>query len=120
MSQKFDIERARAETPGIDRVVHLNNCGAGLMPSAVLDAVIAHLRLEAEIGGYEAEDKAEAEIEHCYDAVAALLNCHRDEIAVVENATVGDLNPMASMSRCVVIPCASHRTSTTMRPISRG
>ncbi len=89
MSQKIDIERARAETPGVDRVVHLNNCGAGLMPSAVLDAVIGHLRLEADIGGYEAEDKVEAEIEHCYDAVAALLNCHRDEIAVVENATVG-------------------------------
>ena len=84
----MDMDRIRAETPGAERIVHLNNCGAGLMPQPVLDAVIDHLRLEAEIGGYEAEDAAADALAHTYDAVSQLLNCHGDEIAVVENATV--------------------------------
>ncbi len=89
MSHGIDLERARAETPGVGHVVHLNNCGAGLMPTPVLAAVTDHLRLEAEIGGYEAHAAREAEVEAGYDSIAAMLNCARDEIAVVENATVG-------------------------------
>jgi cysteine desulfurase / selenocysteine lyase len=45
----FDVERARREMPGVARVAHLNNAGAALPPSTVTDAVISHLRLEAEI-----------------------------------------------------------------------
>lgn len=85
----IDIERIRGDTPGVDHVVHLNNCGAGLMPRPVLEALTGHLTLEAEIGGYEAAERAAAAIEHCYDALASMLNCPREEIAVVENATVG-------------------------------
>jgi selenocysteine lyase/cysteine desulfurase len=88
MSKTIDLDRARAETPGAGRVVHLNNCGAGLMPAPVLDAVVAHLRLEAEIGGYEAAAEANAAVERSYDAIAEMLNCTREEIAIVENATV--------------------------------
>jgi selenocysteine lyase/cysteine desulfurase len=84
----MDIEKIRAETPGAERVVHLNNCGAGLMPQPVLDAVISHLRLEAETGGYEAEAAAADALANTYGALSRLLNCHTDEIAVVENATV--------------------------------
>ncbi len=84
----IDLERIRAETPGVGKVIHLNNCGAGLMPAPVLDCLTEHLRLEAEIGGYEAEDAALPQTEHSYDAIARMLNCHRDEIAIVENATV--------------------------------
>ncbi len=84
----MDIEKIRAETPGVERVVHLNNCGAGLMPQPVLDAVISHLRLEAETGGYEAEAAAADALANTYGALSRLLNCHTDEIAVVENATV--------------------------------
>lgn len=89
MTKSIDVARARAETPGVAHVAHLNNCGAGLMPAPVIDSVLSHLRLETEIGGYEAEERAETQVEHCYDAIAALLDCHRDEVAVVENATVG-------------------------------
>src|SRR2546423_12956464 len=49
----FDVARARRDTPGSNRVAHLNNAGAALPPSAVTEAVITHLRLEAEIGGGE-------------------------------------------------------------------
>jgi cysteine desulfurase / selenocysteine lyase len=84
----MDIDRIRADTPGVERVVHLNNCGAGLMPQPVLDAVINHLRLEAGIGGYEAEHDAADALANTYGALSRLLNCQTDEIAVMENATV--------------------------------
>lgn len=83
----FDLQRAREDTPGCDHVLHFNNAGAALMPRPVLDATIAHLQLEAQIGGYEAADRAHDAIEHTYDAVATLINCSRDEVAIIENAT---------------------------------
>ena len=58
------------------------------MPQPVLDAVIDHFRLEAEIGGYEAEDAAVVALSNAYGALSRLLNCQADDIAVVENATV--------------------------------
>jgi cysteine desulfurase/selenocysteine lyase len=83
----FDLQRARQDTPGCAHVLHFNNAGSSLMPQPVLDATIKHLQLEAQIGGYEAFDKANDAIEHTYDAAAALIGCSRDEIAVLENAT---------------------------------
>ena len=83
----IDVARARAETPGCREVLHLNNAGASLMTTGVLEATVGHLRLEAEIGGYEAADAHEAELERVYDAAARLLNSEPDEIAFVENAT---------------------------------
>ncbi len=83
----FDIQRARQETPGCAHVLHFNNAGSSLMPQPVLDATIAHLQLEAHIGGYEAKEQASDLIEHTYDAAATLIGCERDEIAIIENAT---------------------------------
>jgi selenocysteine lyase/cysteine desulfurase len=57
------------------------------MPQPVLDATVAHLQLEARIGGYEAAAQASDSIEHVYDAVATLIHCSRGEVAIVENAT---------------------------------
>ena len=59
------------------------------MPKSVLQSQVDHLELEAAIGGYEAANKKHDAIEAVYDSVARLINCHRDEVAVVENATVG-------------------------------
>ncbi|MEO7020027.1 MAG: aminotransferase class V-fold PLP-dependent enzyme [Ktedonobacteraceae bacterium] len=83
----FDLQRARQETPGCEHVLHFNNAGSALPPQAVLDATIAHLQLEAQIGGYEAADQAREAIRHTYDAVARLIGCSREEIALVESAT---------------------------------
>lgn len=83
----IDLNRARRETPGCNTVAHFNNAGAGLMPAPVLDATIGHLRLEAEIGGYEAHDRQSAALDDLYDSAATLLNCRASEIAFVENAT---------------------------------
>jgi len=57
------------------------------MPSPVLNALTGHLELEANIGGYEAAAHAADALEHTYDAIARLISCHRDEVAVIENAT---------------------------------
>lgn len=83
----FDLQRARQETPGCAHVLHFNNAGSALPPQCVLDATIAHLQLEARIGGYEAAEEARESIHHTYDAVARLLDCSREEIALMESAT---------------------------------
>ncbi|MEV6808029.1 aminotransferase class V-fold PLP-dependent enzyme [Streptomyces sp. NPDC051132] len=83
----IDVERVRQETAGVARVVHLNNAGAALPPRPVVDAVVGHLRLEEQIGGYEAAAAQAARIEGTYDSLARLIGAGRDDIAVVENAT---------------------------------
>jgi cysteine desulfurase/selenocysteine lyase len=87
MGEAFDVERARRDTPGCEGVVHFNNAGAALMPRPVSDAMLRHLEREAAIGGYEAAAEAADAVEHTYVAIARLLNCARDEVAIVENAT---------------------------------
>jgi len=88
MNHAIDIERARADTPGCENVLHFNNAGASLMPQSVLDAQVAYLRLEAAIGGYEAAAQEQERIEGVYESAARLIHANPDEIAIVENATV--------------------------------
>lgn len=83
----IDVARARRETPGCGHVLHFNNAGAALMPQPVLDATVDYLKLEAEIGGYEAAAREAAAVERVYGAAAELLGCAPDEIAFVETAT---------------------------------
>ncbi len=85
--ESIDVEKVRAETPGIKNRIHFNNAGAALQPQRVVDAVISHIRLEAEIGGYEAEEANHDKIEQLYPRVAKLINCQPEEIAFIENAT---------------------------------
>src|SRR5690606_5251362 len=92
-----DLERWRADTPGVaSGVIHLNNAGASLMPRPVLDAVRAHLELEARIGGYEAADAARAEIAAAYGSVARLVGAAPRNIAMVENAPVAFFQALAA------------------------
>ncbi|WP_025899249.1 aminotransferase class V-fold PLP-dependent enzyme [Sneathiella glossodoripedis] len=85
----FNLETIRRDTPGTQSVIHLNNAGSALMPSAVHSAVLEHLDLELKIGGYEAHARAMPAFERTYDAIAELINSDRSEIALVENATAG-------------------------------
>lgn len=84
----MDIERLRAETPGAEHRIHLNNAGAALMPQLVLETVKDHLDLEARIGGYEARARESDRIASAYGSVARLVGAQAREIAFVENATV--------------------------------
>ena len=83
----IDVARARTETPGCANVVHLNHAGASLMPASVADAVVDWVREEEMTGGYETARRRQDHLENFYDATASLLNCRRDEVAFIENAT---------------------------------
>lgn len=83
----LDLARIRAETPGCARVLHLNAAGSSLPSRRTLDATLDHLKLEAEIGGYEAADQARDALDGFYPSVARLIGAEESEIGFVENAT---------------------------------
>jgi cysteine desulfurase / selenocysteine lyase len=83
----IDLNAVREDTPGAAERIHFNNAGASLMPRPVIDAVTAHLGLEARIGGYEAADVEQERINAVYQSAAQLINCESSEIALLENAT---------------------------------
>jgi len=83
----IDVDAVRADTPGTQNVLHFNNAGAALPPRPVLAAQTGHLEREAAIGGYEAAAEAAEQIDRTYDAIARMLGCTAEEIALVENAT---------------------------------
>lgn len=83
----INLSLARADTPGVKHVAHLNNAGASLPPKPVIDAVTDHLLLESELGPYEAAERAQAAVERGRGAVAELIDCHGDELAMFESAT---------------------------------
>jgi cysteine desulfurase/selenocysteine lyase len=85
----FDLAHLRRETPGVENRIHFNNAGAALPPQPVVETMIAHLRREAAIGGYEAEDEAGGRIAAIRGSIARLLNADPAEVALVENATIG-------------------------------
>jgi len=83
----IDLAVLRADTPGCASVTHLNNAGSALPPRVVTDTVVAHVRREEEIGGYEAHAEAADRVAAVYDSVARLVNAPRERVALVESAT---------------------------------
>src|SRR5216683_4426297 len=90
------LKQWREETPGCANHIHLNNASAGLMPRPVLDAIVGHLNREANCGGYESADDAEAAKSEAYDNVAKLLGAQPRNVAVVENSTVAFFQALAA------------------------
>ncbi len=56
-----------------------------------------HLRLEEEIGGYEAADEARERIEAAYASIAALVGGDPSQVAMVEHATAGFVAALSSV-----------------------
>lgn len=83
----LDLARARADTPGVNHIAHLNNAGASLAPTPVVEAVVGHVRLESEVGPYEAAERSQVAIDRAHAAVGALLNCDSHEVAMFDSAT---------------------------------
>lgn len=84
----IDVLGARADTPSTARAVHLNAAGASPPPASVLRAQIAHLELEAEVGGYAAAAAAAEAEERVYASVARLLNAASpSEIALLDSSS---------------------------------
>ena len=84
---EFPLDQVRRDTPGVNEVIHFNNCGSALPPTCVVEAVINHVQREATIGGYEAEDEAQDRLNAVYTSTAELINAKPSEVAIVENAT---------------------------------
>jgi selenocysteine lyase/cysteine desulfurase len=93
----FDPTPWRRDTPAASAGrIHLNNAGASLMPLPVIDAVADHLKLETQLGGYEAADAARSDIAAAYDDVGRLIAAPARNIAIVENATVAFAQALSS------------------------
>ncbi len=58
------------------------------MPQSVVDAVVGHTLLEAQIGGYEAQARQADALDRVYRLVANHIGASAREIALMENATV--------------------------------
>ena len=82
------------------RHIHFNNAGDSPSPPAVTNAVIRHMELEAEVGGYRAAELKSADVDRVYESAAQLIGAGKDkdggeyynpkeEIALVEISTVG-------------------------------
>jgi Selenocysteine lyase len=87
--ESTELARWRADTPGCERVVHLNNAGASLAPRPVREAIRAHLDLEDAIGGYEAAEARADAVAEAMDRVGRVLGAHRRNIALAQNSTAG-------------------------------
>ncbi|MCP2311340.1 aminotransferase class V-fold PLP-dependent enzyme [Kitasatospora paracochleata] len=83
----LDLAALRADTPGCESVIHFNNAGCGLLARPVLAAMLDHLRLEAEIGGYEASAARAAEVADFHASVAELIGAGARNIAFAGSAT---------------------------------
>src|SRR5689334_23309471 len=90
------LTRWRAETPGCAYRNHLNNAGASLMPMPVIQAINDHIRLESEIGGYEAEAAREDQIASVYEEIGAIVGAPARNMAIVANATDGFTRSMSA------------------------
>lgn len=85
----IDVDAVRRETPGCAFVNHLNNAGAGLQPSVVVETVADYLQAEALGGGYETATERVGELESVYTRASALLGGKPENWAFVESATRG-------------------------------
>jgi selenocysteine lyase/cysteine desulfurase len=77
----FDVAAARAATPGCADRAFLLSAGSSLPTQATLDAVIGHLRREAEVGGYRAADEAHGVLQRGRADLAALVGGQPSEIS---------------------------------------
>lgn len=83
----LNLQQLRNDTPGVQHRIHLNNAGAALPPKPVLEAAQLHLKLEAEIGGYEAAALAREDSIGFYESVGQLLRAQPGHIAWSCSAT---------------------------------
>jgi selenocysteine lyase/cysteine desulfurase len=96
-SNPLDVNRLRAETPGVAFGNHLNNAGSSLPPAPVHNAIRDYLKAELEMGGYEAAAAHPGAIRQAYDSVEALLGATSGSVAFVENATVAFSQALSSI-----------------------
>lgn len=77
----------RAETPASADQVFLDSAGSSLPPLRVVRAMEAHLRREAEVGGYRAAEERASELRGVRSSLGRLLGCRADDVALADSAT---------------------------------
>ena len=82
-----DVAGLRAHTPGCAELAFFDSAGAALVPRQVTEAMVAHLELEARVGGYEAMDLAQDQLEEGMAQVAGLIGAAPEEVVFFEGAS---------------------------------
>jgi pyridoxal 5-phosphate dependent beta-lyase len=82
-----DVWAAWREARPPSTLLHLDAAAVGRSSTATLEATAAHARLEAELGGYVAEDHVAPQLAHLRRDVAGLLGTDAEGVASVESAT---------------------------------
>jgi selenocysteine lyase/cysteine desulfurase len=83
----IDLDVARAETPGCADTVFLDSAGSSLPTTRTVEAVVAHLRREARVGGYRAAAERDADLSGIPGTIGRLLGCDPDLVALTDSAT---------------------------------
>ncbi|MET3961495.1 selenocysteine lyase/cysteine desulfurase [Marmoricola sp. OAE513] len=83
----IDVAAEQDLTPGSRDQVFLDSAGSSLPPRPVVDAVVAHVRREAEVGGYLAAEERAEDLVGLPEAVGELLHCSPDSLAFTDSAT---------------------------------
>ena len=83
----IDLAAERALTPGCTSQAFLDSAGSSLPTTDVVDTVVAHLRREAEVGGYRAAAERAADLDAVPVSVGRLLGCDADLVALTDSAT---------------------------------
>ncbi|RKE37596.1 selenocysteine lyase/cysteine desulfurase [Paraburkholderia sp. BL23I1N1] len=83
------VAALRARTPGTQSTTHFNHAGASLPSSATLEAMRAHLWLEATTGPMEAGVAGREQTERARLLAARLLNARPAEIALTTGCSPG-------------------------------
>lgn len=68
------------------------------MPRSVIDAVHAHIDLEAQIGGYEAADARNDALTATYRALGQLVGARPEHIAVTQSATASFASALSAIA----------------------
>ncbi|UYP19884.1 aminotransferase class V-fold PLP-dependent enzyme [Rhodococcus sp. Z13] len=83
----LDLQAARRDTPGCFDRVFLDSAGSSLPPTPVLETVIAHLRREAEVGGYVAADERLDDLAAVKTSLGRLFDVPASSIALTDSAS---------------------------------
>ncbi|OAK55298.1 aminotransferase class V-fold PLP-dependent enzyme [Rhodococcoides kyotonense] len=83
----FDLDRIRRDTPAAETTVFLDSAGSSLPPTPVVETAVAHLRREAEVGGYRAANERMSDLAGVKSSIATLIGAHASDIALSDSAT---------------------------------
>jgi selenocysteine lyase/cysteine desulfurase len=85
----INLAQVRADTPGCEKLIHLNNAGASLMPRQVAESLRNYISREEREGSYELAAREDEELNRFYEFAAALLHARPENIAFTSSATNG-------------------------------